>query len=124
MLSIYSYELSKVETLDCYLLFPYLFCLLPLWLQIVLVYFKAKLLGELESRKSHHYFYLFFHILLDTRTLISLKILHSVILKFLLNLIPFDTSIFCVKYFKISLKLASEIFERTIYLFLTVLIVT
>ena len=54
---------------------------------------------------------------LDIRILISLKILHSVTSEILVKFDIFDASISSVKYFRISLNLASEILERTIYLF-------
>ena len=54
---------------------------------------------------------------LDIRILISLKILHSVTSEILVKFHIFDASISSVKYFRISLNLASEILERIIYLF-------
>ena len=55
---------------------------------------------------------------LDVRILISSKTLHSVTSEILVKFDIFDASISSVKYFRISLNLASEILERTIYLFL------
>ena len=54
---------------------------------------------------------------LDIRILISLKILHSVTSEILVKFDIFNASISSEKYFRISLNLASEILERTIYLF-------
>ena len=59
----------------------------------------------------------YFFALLDVRILISSKTLHSVTSEILVKFDIFDTSISSVKYFRISLNLASEILERTIYLF-------
>ena len=63
---------------------------------------------ECEHKTSHS---------LDIRILISLKILHRVASEILVKFDIFDASISSVKYFRISLNLASEILERTIYLF-------
>ena len=54
---------------------------------------------------------------LDIRILISLKILHRVASEILVKFDIFDASISSVKYFRISLNLASEIPKWTIYLF-------
>ena len=54
---------------------------------------------------------------LDIRILISLKILHRIASEILVKFNIFDASISYEKYFRISLNLASEILERTIYLF-------
>ena len=53
-----------------------------------------------------------------------LKILHRVASEILVKFDIFDASISSVKYFRISLNLASEILERIIYLFFIELIVT
>ena len=76
--------------------------------------YKAKLLGELEILPLN---LLIFSQSLDIRILISLKILHSVTSEILAKFDIFDASVSSAKYFRISLNLASEIRERTIYLF-------
>ena len=76
--------------------------------------YKAKLLGGLGNltAKFTYLFTLFRH-----QNSISLKILHRVTSEILVKFDIFEASISSVKYFRISLNLASEILERTIYLF-------
>ena len=82
--------------------------------EVTFIYFKVKLLGGLEISPLN---LLIFSHSLDIRILISLKILHRVASEILVKFDIFDASISSAKYFKISLNLASEIRERTIYLF-------
>ena len=77
-------------------------------MSLLLLYLNSTSLHSLLFKTSHS---------LDIRILISLKILHSVTSEILVKFDIFDASISYVKYFRISLNLASEILERTIYLF-------